>query len=114
MATAKKASPKTATTQKKAAKPVTPTKPASKAPAKNVVPSRTAQAMAKVGAVIAKLTGRKDKLVADLKALPNQATAPKIPGKAVAKAPVKTAAKLAASVKVRPPAKSVKTTAKKK
>ena len=114
MATAKKASPKTATTPKSAAKPVTPTKPASKAPTKKVVTSRTARAMAKVGAVIAKLTGRKDKLVADLKTLPDQATAPKTPDKAVAKAPLKTAAKSAASVKVSPPAKSVKSTAKKR
>ena len=114
MATAKKASSKSATTPKNAAKPVTPTKPASKAPANKIVASRTAQAIAKVGAVIAKLTGRKDKLVADLKTLPDLAIAPKTPGKAVAKAPLKTAAKVAASAKVSPSAKTVKSTAKKR
>lgn len=83
MATAKKAAPKAAATPKKiAAKklaaPAKAAKPVAKALVKKAPVSRAAKAIAKLSASIAKLTERKDKVTADLKALRDQRAALKV------------------------------------
>jgi hypothetical protein len=113
MATAKKAAPKAATTPKKVTAPAK--KVAAKAPAKKAPVSKTAKAIEKLTANIAKLTERKNKLGAEINALRDQRTAlkaapaaapvaAKAPAKALAKAPAKAAPKAAAPAKKAIPA----------
>ncbi len=113
MATAKKSAPKAAATPKKvtapakAAAPVKVTTPVAKAAVKKAPVSKAAKAIAKIGAGIAKLTERKNKIAAEIKVLRDQRTALKVVP--VAAAPVvvkaKPAPKAAVAKKAVQPAK---------
>ena len=67
MATAKKAAPKAAATKNKTTAPAQAKKTVVKAPAKKAPVSKTAKAIEKLTANIAKLTERKNKLGAEIK-----------------------------------------------
>ena len=95
MATARKAAPmaaKTTTSIAAPAKAAKAVKSAAKAPAKNGVVSKVAKAIVKLAAKIVTLTGRKDKISADINALKDQRGALKALAAAVA-APVAAAPK---------------------
>lgn len=72
MATAKKSAPKAAAIPKKVTTPVKVAKPVVKATGKKAPVSKTAKVIAKISASIAKLTERKDKIFAEIKALRDQ------------------------------------------
>lgn len=109
MATAKKMAPKAAATPKKVTAPAKVVKPVVKALVKKAPVSKTANAIAKLGTSIAKLTERKDKINAEIKTLRDQRAALKV-------APVAPAA-VAPKAKVAPkgaaPKKAAKPVAKK-
>lgn len=109
MATAKKTAPKAIATPKKVAAPVKVVKPVVKAPAKKAAVSTVAKTIAKLSASIAKLTERKDKINAEIKALRDQRTALKVVP--VVPAPIVPKAKAAA--KAVAPKKTAKPVAKK-
>ncbi|MDO9165560.1 MAG: hypothetical protein Q7U13_05580 [Rhodoferax sp.] len=112
MATAKKVSPKAAPIPKKIAAPAKVVKPAAKVAAKKPPVSKTAKAVEKINAGIAKLTERKNKINAEIQALRDQRTALKVaPAAAPAPAKAKPAPKVA--VKAAAPAKKSKPAAKK-
>ena len=108
MATAKKAAPKAAATTKKSPAPIPARKAVVKAPAKKAPVSKTAKAITKITANIAKLTERKNKLGAEINALRDQRaalkSAPVAPVPAAPKAKAKVAAKPAAPAKKTKPA----------
>jgi hypothetical protein len=94
MATAKKSAAKAAAIPKKVTTPAKVVKPVAKASAKKAPVSKTAKVIAKISASIAKLTERKDKIFAEIKALRDQRAALKaVP---VTPAPVAPKAKPAA------------------
>ncbi len=111
MATAKKTTPKTVTTSKKAATPAKVVKPAAKAVAKKAPVSKTAKVLARISAGIAKLTERKNKIVAEIKALRDHRAALKAVPAASTPAPVAPKAKIAP--KAAAPKKVAKPAAKK-
>lgn len=106
MATAKKSAPKAAATSKKVTAPAKVVKPVVKALVKKAPVSKTAKAIEKLGASIAKLTERKDKINAEIKDLRDQRTALKV-------APVAAAAPVAPKAKAAPQAAAPKKAAKK-
>jgi hypothetical protein len=115
MATAKKAAPKAAANPK-VKTPAKVVKPAAKPAAKKAPVSKTAKAIAKLSSGIAKLTGRKDKINAEINVLRDQRTALKAaPATAAAPAPVAPKAKVAAKAvpKAAAPAKAVRRAATK-
>lgn len=111
MATAKKAPLKAAKSTRKVIAPAQATKTVSKTLVKKVPASKTAMAIAKLSANIAKLTDRKNKLGAEINALRDQRTALK--AAPVAAAPVAPQAKAKAAPKAAAPAKKAKPAAKK-
>jgi len=105
MATAKKVASKAAASTKKMTAPTQAKKIAVKAPAKKAPVSKTAKAIEKLTANIAKLTERKNKLGAEINALRDQRAALKVAPVAVApKANAKTVVKAAAPAKKSKPA----------
>ncbi|MGA8784120.1 MAG: histone protein [Polaromonas sp.] len=78
MATAKKTAPKAAANPKKVMAPAKVVKPVAKAAAKKAPVSKTAKAIAKFSASIAKLTERKDKINAEIQVLRDQRAALKV------------------------------------
>ena len=113
MATAKKMAPKAAATPKKVTAPAKVVKPVAKAAVKKAPVSKTAKAVAKLGASIAKLTERKDKINAEIKVLRDQRAALKVVPVAPAPAAPKAKAAPKAAPKAAAPKKAAKPTAKK-
>lgn len=111
MATAKKSAPKAAAIPKKVTAPAKVVKPVVKAPVKKAPVSKSAKVIAKISASIAKLTERKDKIFAEIKALRDQRAALKVVPVAAAPVAPKAAAKPAP--KVAAPKKAAKPAAKK-
>ena len=109
MATAKKSAPKAAATSKKVTAPAKVVKPVVKALVKKAPVSKTAKAIEKIGASIAKLTERKDKINAEIKTLRDQRAALKV----APVAPAAVAPKAKAAPKGAAPKKAAKPVAKK-
>lgn len=109
MATAKKMAPKAAATPKKVTAPAKVVRPVVKALVKKAPVSKTANAIAKLGTSIAKLTERKDKINAEIKTLRDQRAALKV----VAVAPAAVAPKAKVAPKGAAPKKAAKPVAKK-
>lgn len=105
MATAKKSASKAAATPKKTTAPAKVLKAAAKPAAKKAPVSKTAKALVKIGANIAKLTERKDKINAEIQVLRDQRAALKVvPATPAPAAPKAKAAPKAASKKAAKPA----------
>jgi hypothetical protein len=109
MATAKKSAPKAAAIPRKVTTPAKVVKPVVKASVKKAPVSKTAKVIAKIGASIAKLSERKDKIFAEIKALRDQRAALK----AVPATPAPVAPKAKAAPKAAVPKKAAKSGAKK-